>query len=209
MFLVGADQVLIGLGPSAYPVPTALAATIRRPLAGSRNVLGSVLDVFAIAPGRWATRSQIAGNTSVGGVDTTHLTAGIDLAAFFDDAAAFTRVLTSLRFTEVAGLPQVITPAMRAALVRSVTSATGDVYTGVSDHVVRRAHFDIRLKPSAADRRRLAGIRTMRLVGELGVSDVGAPQKVAAPRERGSYRELQLTFDALGESARRKDRGGA
>lgn len=209
MFLVGDDQVLIGLGPSAYEVPAALATTIRKPLAGSRNVLGSVLDVFAIAPGRWAARSQMAGNTSIGGVDTVHLTAGINLKTFFDDAAAFTRVLTSLRFTEIAGLPQVITPKLRAALVRSVTSATGDLYTGVSDHVVRRAHFDIRLRPSAADRRLLAGIRTMRLVGELGVSDVGAPQKVAAPRQRGSYRELQLTFDALGESARRKDRGGA
>ncbi|HTN25979.1 MAG TPA: hypothetical protein VL120_18465 [Solirubrobacteraceae bacterium] len=208
MFLVGDDQVLIGLGPSAYQVPAALAATIRKPLAGSRNVLGSVLDVFAIAPGRWAANAKMAGNASVGGVDTVHMTAGIDLPTFFDDAARFTRVLTSLRFTEIAGLPQVITPRMRAALVRSVTSATGDVYTGASDHVVRRAHFDIRLRPSAADRRLLAGIRTMRLVGELGVSDVGAPQKVAAPPERGSYRELQLTFDALGESARRKERGG-
>jgi hypothetical protein len=208
MFLLGDDEVLIGLGPSAYLVPAKLAATIRRPLAGSRNPLGSVLDVFAIAPGRWAARSRIAGNASVAGIDTVHLTAGINLATFFDDAAAFTRVLTSLRFTEIAGLPQVITPAIRAALVRSVTSATGDVYTGVADHVVRRAHFDIRLRPSAADRRLLAGIRTMRLVGELGVSDVGVPQKVAAPPQRGSYRELQLTFDALGESARRKERGG-
>ena len=208
MFLVG-DGVLIGLGPTAYQVPAALATTIRKPLAGSHNVLGSVLDVFAIAPGRWAARSQQAGAANIGGTDTVHLSAGINLKTFFDDAAYFTRVLTSLRFTEIAGLPQVITPQMRAALVRSVTSATGDVYTGTSDHVVRRAHFDIRLRPSAADRRLLAGIRTMRLVGELGVSDVGAPQKVAAPRERGSYRELQLTFDALGESARRKDRGGA
>jgi hypothetical protein len=208
MFLVGND-VLIGLGPTAYTVPATLAARIRKPLGDARNALGAVLDVFAIAPERWAARSRVAGNERVGGVDVVRVTAGIDLPAFFDDAAAFARLLTSLRFTEIAGLPEVITPAMRAALVRSVTSATGDVYTGASDHVVRRARFDIRLRPSAADRKRLAGVRSMRLVGELGVTDVGAPQKIAAPRERGSYRELQLTFDALGEAALRKDGGGA
>jgi hypothetical protein len=208
MVLVGHD-VLIGIGTTAYAVPATLATTIRKPLGDARNALGSILAVFAIAPERWTARSRMAGNTRVAGTDVVRVTAGIDLPAFFDDAAAFARLLTSLRFTEVAGLPQVITPGMRAALVRSVTSATGDVYTGASDHVVRRAHFDIRLRPSAADRKRLAGITSMRLVGELGVSDVGAPQEVAAPRQRGSYRELQLTLDALGESARRTHRGGA
>jgi hypothetical protein len=201
--------VLVALGPTAYAVPAALAATIRAPLANTGNPLGDLLDVFAIAPGRWAANPKVAGTEQLAGTEVVHATAGIDLRQFFTDAARFTRVLTSLRFTEVAGLPQVITAKMRAALVRSVTSATGDVWAGTKDHVVRRAHFDIRLKPAAADRRILGGARTMRLVGELGVSDVGAAQRVEIPRRRGTYKELQLTFDALGEDARRAAGGGA
>jgi hypothetical protein len=201
------NDVLVALGPTTYQVPAALAATIRKPLADTGNPLGALLDVFAIAPGRWAAHTKIAGTEQLKGIEVVHATAGIDTKQFFIDAARFTRVLTSLRFTEIAGLPQVIDARMRAALVRSVTSATGDVYTGKKDHVVRRAHFDIRLRPSAADRKLLGGAQTMRLVGELSVTDVGAPQRIEVPSERGSYRQLQLTFDALAESARRKRNG--
>jgi hypothetical protein len=203
MILAGND-VLIALGSTAYEVPAALAARIRKPLAATDNPLGALLDVFAIAPGRWSANPRIAGDEKLNGEDVVHATAAINTKQFFDDAAYFTRVLTSLRFTEIAGLPQVISPKMRAALVRSVTSAHGDLYSGAKDHVVRRAHFDITVKPTGADRALLGGATSLHLVGELGVSDVGAPQRVEVPSKRGSYKQLQLTFDALAESTRGK-----
>jgi hypothetical protein len=203
MILAGND-VLIALGSTAYLVPAKLAATIRKPLAATDNPLGALLDVFAIAPGRWSANPKIAGDEKLNGEDVVHATAGIDTKQFFADAARFTHVLTSLRFTDIAGLPQVIDPKMQAALVRSVTSAHGDVYTGAKDHVVRRAHFDIVVKPTGADRKLLGGATSLHLVGELGVSDVGAPQRVEVPREHGSYKQLQLTFDALAQSTRGK-----
>jgi hypothetical protein len=102
----------------------------------------------------------------------------------------------------------VLGPAVRAALVRSVTSATGDLYTGKEDHVIRKARFEIVLEPSGKDRNRLAGISSMTLVGNLDVTQVGSPQRISAPSNRGSYAALQLTFDALAESARRSAREG-
>jgi hypothetical protein len=203
MIFTGND-VLVALGPTAYQVPAALAATIRKPLADTGNPLGALLDVYAIAPGRWAANTKIAGNETLAGEEVVHATAGIDTKQFFEDAARFTRVLTSLRFTEIAGLPQVIDPKMRAALVRSVASSHGDLWVGVKDHVVRRARFDILVRPTGADRKLLGGAATLHLTGRLDVSDVGTPQHVDVPSERGSFKKLQQTFDALAESTRGK-----
>jgi hypothetical protein len=207
MILVG-DTVLIGLGTTAYQIPAAISTRIRKPLRNSDNALGAVLAVFGIAPRRWAKAPRIVGNETIAGVDVIHGTAGIHAKQYFLDVAKFANVLTSLRFTEIAGLPQALGPKVRAALVRSVKTATGDVYTGAKDHVMRKAKFNMTLKPSSKDRKLLGGISSLKLAGDLNVTEVGSPQKIAAPTARGSYPELQVTLDALAESVRADARQG-
>jgi hypothetical protein len=152
--------------------------------------------------------ARILDDERLDGVAVDHGTAPLDRARFFADAARFTRVLTSLRLTDITGLPRVLGPRVRAALVRSVTSASGHLYAGAEDHVIRKARFDILLEPSAADRRQLGGITRMKVVGNLTVTDVGSDQQIEAPAARGSYAALQLTMDALEESIRRDERQG-
>jgi hypothetical protein len=200
LILIG-DKVLIGLGSSAYSVPGSIAGTIRRPLSKTSNGLASVLNVFGVAPQRWAKDPRIVGHAQVSGEDTIHGTAGIKTGRFFLDVARLTKVLTSLRITDITGLPRKIDRRARAALVRSVTSATGDVYTGAKDKVLRRATFDMTLKPSSKDRRTL-GFSSLALKGELNVTDVGTPQQIKAPRVSGTFADLQTTFDALAESVK-------
>ena len=195
------DRVLIGLGSSAYTIPPSIAGPIRRPLAKTSNGLGSVLAVFGIAPERWAKNPRIVGNERVAGEDTIHVTAEIDTRRFFLDVARLTKILTSLRITEIVGVPTAVDRPARSALVRSVTRATGDVYTGVDDKVLRRAAFDMALKPSAKDRRAL-GFSSLTLKGELNVTEVGTPQQIEAPKVVGTFDDLQTTFDALAESVK-------
>jgi hypothetical protein len=201
LILVG-DEALIGLGTTAYKIPDSITATIRRPLANSSNGLASVLNVFGIAPQRWAKNPRIVGNENVSGEDTIHGTAQIDTNRFFLDVARLTKLLTALRITEVTGLPRAVDRRARGALARSVTKATGDVYSGAQDHVLRKALFDMRLKMSAKDRKTLGGISSLTIKGQLDVTDVGSAPDVSAPKTRGSYDALQITLDALAESVR-------
>jgi hypothetical protein len=201
LILIG-NQALIGLGSTAYLIPDSIAATIRRPLANSNNGLASVLAVFGIAPQRWVKDPRVVGNETVNGEETIHGSAEIDAGPFFLAVARLTKVLTSLRITEVTGLPREIDRNARVALTRSVTKATGDVYTGAKDHVLRKAMFDMALKPSAKDRKTLGGITSMTIKGQLDVTEIGSPQKIEPPSTRGSYDELQITLDALAESVR-------
>jgi hypothetical protein len=195
------DKVLIGLGSSAYSIPNSIAGTIRRPLANSDNGLTSVLAVFGVAPQRWAKNPRIVGNEKVSGEDTIHGTAEINAGRFFLDVARLMKVLTSLRITEITGLPEKIDRAARVALTRSVTSTTGSVYTGADDKVLRKATFAMKLKPSTKDRRTL-GFTSLALKGELNVTEVGTEQEIEAPRVSGTFDDLQTTFDALAESVK-------
>lgn len=195
------DKVLIALGSSAYTIPPSIAGPIRRPLAERGNALGSVLAVFGVAPERWAKNPRVVGNERVAGEDTIHGTAELHTRRFFLDVARLTKVLTSLRITEIVGVPTEVDRSARSALVRSVTRATGDVYTGAEDKVLRKAGFDIALKPSARDRRTL-GFSSLTLKGELNVTEVGTPQQIRAPRVAGTFDDLQATFDALAESVK-------
>jgi hypothetical protein len=195
------DRVVIGLGSSGYSVPQSIAGTIRGPLAKTDNGLSSVLAVFGVAPQRWAKNPRIVGDEKVAGEDTIHGTAEINANRFFLDVARLTKVLTSLRITEIVGLPREIDRTARVALVRSVKSATGNVWTGADDKVLRKATFDMSLKPSSKDRKTLK-FSSLSLKGELNVTEVGTPQKIETPKIAGTFDDLQTTFDALAESVK-------
>jgi hypothetical protein len=195
------DRVVIGLGSSGYSIPPSIAGTIRGPLAKTDNGLSSVLAVFGVAPQRWAKNPRIVGDEKVAGEDTIHGTAEIHPSRFFLDVARLMKVLTSLRITEIVGLPRGIDRTARVALARSVKSATGDVWTGAEDKVLRKATFAMRLKPSSKDRRTLK-FSSLSLKGELNVTEVGTPQKIQTPKIAGTFDDLQTTFDALAESVK-------
>jgi hypothetical protein len=201
MYLKG-DQAFIGLGSTAYTIPPAIAGALRKPLQNDSNALGAVLGVFHIAPERWAKNPRIVGNARVGGIDTIHGTADIDTKALFLDLSALAKRLTSLRITDITGLPRAVDRQARQALQRSVKSASGDVWTGAKDKVLRKARFNLLLKPSAKDRKILGGFTSIKVVANLDVTDVGSPQTIKVPANRGSYSALQVSLDALAEAVR-------
>jgi hypothetical protein len=207
--LIGGDLILTGngvlfaLGSSAYRLPANLADPVRVPLVGARNALTAVLGVFGIAPQHWGTRPRIVGDEPVDGTPVIHLTDRINVKHFFGGAARFAMVLKTLHATGLALLPEDLTPAIRAALVRSVTASTGDLYIGSADHVVRRAKARIQLKPSPADRRLLGGIAGLRIDANLHVTEVGSRPKISVPTNRQPYAELKLLLETLTTSARK------
>jgi hypothetical protein len=205
--ILGGDMYLkdskayIGLGSTAYEVPASIAGPLRAPLSKTGNTLDAIMGVFHINPDRWAKNPRIVGNERVAGIDTIHGTAQINTENLFLDLSALAKRLTALRITDITGLPRAVDAADRAALRRSVKTATGDVYTGADDKVLRKAQLKLLLKPSAKDRKRLK-FSSIKVAANLDITDVGAPQKVNVPKTRGSYAALQLSLDALAEAVR-------
>jgi hypothetical protein len=206
LVLAGGDA-FIQLGSTGYKLPAPITAKITAPAAALDNGLAKTAGMFFIRPDRWQKNGRIVGDEDVDGVATEHATAGIRSGAFFEDVARLVRTLTLLRVTEAVGLPEKVTPAQRAALARSVASATGDVYLGKDDHVLRKAHIEGTLRVASKDRKVLGGMTSAKLVGDVKISEVSKPQNIHAPKQLGSYADLQLSLDALGESIRNELRG--
>jgi hypothetical protein len=200
LYLKG-DQAFIGLGSTAYEVPASIAGPLRKPLQKDGNALDAIMGVFSINPDRWAKNPRIVGNERVAGIDTIHGTAEINTKNLFLDLATLAKRLTALRITEITGLPREVDAQTRAALARSVKTATGDVYTGAEDKVLRRAKLNLLLEPSAKDRK-LLKFSSVKVAANLDVTDVGSPQKISVPSNRGSWDALQLSLDALAEAVR-------
>lgn len=206
--LVVADSdAFIQLGNTGYRLPASISDRIGAPAKPLDNGLAKTAGMFFIRPDRWQKNGRIVGEEDVAGVKTEHATADIRPQRFFEDLARLVRLLTALRVTEAVGLPQAITPRQRAALVRSVRTAKGDVYLGKSDHVLRKANLEGRLVVAKKDRAILGGMTSATLSADINITEVGKPQKIAAPRQLGSYSDLQLSLDALGESIRKELRG--
>jgi hypothetical protein len=201
LVLVGGDA-FIQLGTTGYKLPEPIAAKVRAPAVDRENGLAKTAGMFFIRPDRWQKDGRIVGDEDVAGVQTEHATADIHANRFFEDAARLVRLLTSLRVTEAVGLPQAITPAQRRALTRSVESATGSVWLGKEDHVLRKARLEGKLVVAKKDRKVLGGMTSATLVAQVNVTEVGKPQNIEPPERLGVYDDLQIALDALGESIR-------
>jgi hypothetical protein len=210
---IGGELVLAGgdgfiqLGTTGYKLPEPITAKIQAPAAALDNGLAKTAGMFFIRPDRWERNGRIVGDETVEGVQTEHATAGIRPGRFFEDVARLVRLLTLLRVTEAVGIPQAVTPTQRAALVRSVQSARGEVYVGKDDHVLRKAHLEGKLAVAKKDRKTLGGMTSATLSAEVNIREVGRPQNIKGPGQLGKYADLQLALDALGESIRNELRG--
>jgi hypothetical protein len=196
-------KAYIAVGTTGYRQSDAIAANIAGPAPAKRNGMTKTAGMFYINPNSWRKNTKIVGDADVAGEATTHVTADIRTDRFFKDMSRLVDLLTSLRVTEISGLPEQITPKQQAALVRSVTMAKGDVYFGKTDHVLRKAHLVGRLVVAKKDRKVLGGMRSAKAVADFNLSEVGEPQSIKVPDDLGSDRDLQLTLDALAESIRK------
>jgi hypothetical protein len=186
------QKVFFDLGTAAYQVPARIVTMMATAASTAHNGLMRAIGAFDIRPDLWVSQPRIVGDTTLGGVRVVHVSAGIDTARVFVDAARFTSFLTALQVTQVAGIPESIGPAARAALARSVTSAQGDLYIGASDHVLREANMTLAMVMSPADRKLLGGIAGLTVTATLGVTQVDQPQTIHVLSQRLPYRDALL-----------------
>jgi len=192
----------IRLGSTGYKLPPAISQKIVAPASEQENGLTKAASMFYINPQVWQKNAIVTGDESVAGVPTTKITADLQPKLVFADIARLFRLLTALRVTEAVGLPLAVTPKARRVLARSTTLAKGEVWIGKSDNVLRKAHLQGMLVVAKKDRRVLGGMTSAKVDAVITIDEVGTEHAVKAPSQQGSYADLQLTLDALGESIR-------
>ena len=183
---IGFDQVdgrsYLGLGGTFYELP-APAATTGASADSSDPVGGSgatgAFAALGIDPRSWITDPMELPQTSVDGVTTDHLQAQINVAGVLGDVS---KMIGGSGATGAAGSSTASDVTSLLPLLESaITKAQVDIYTGVTDHIVRKADLDIAFTVPSIAAGAIDGLTGGALTADVTLSGVNQAQTITAP----------------------------
>lgn len=207
------DRGYVTLGGVSYQLP---AATFQK-LESSFSALGSssgggsrsgTLAGLGIDPPRWLTSPSIVGNETVGGASTTHIRAGVNVAALLADVSTVLKKAASAGVPGAGLIPTSISPATRARIASEVRNPTVDVWTGSHDETLRKLAINLTLPVTGRISALLGGLRSAALAMTIQYDDVGRPQTITAPTALQPFDRFSAKLRAL-EQALSGTLGGA
>ncbi|HEU4658807.1 MAG TPA: hypothetical protein VFR97_14860 [Capillimicrobium sp.] len=177
------DQGFLSLQGTDYAVPDDLFRQFRDSYVQAQQQAGKeqqpTLEALGIDPTTWITDPQKAGTEDVGGTETEHVTAGVDVPKLLNDLRKAADQAGS-----VAGQSGQLSDADIQAVQDQVSSAKVDVYTGKDDLRLRRLVVDVTLKSGHA-------------AFTLEIADLDEPQTIEAPTDTRPLQELVGQFQSL------------
>ena len=186
---IGFDRVdgksYLGLGGTFYDL-TQGTSTIPiegvTPLGSSPDGASGASGTFAalgIDLRSWITDPVELPQTEVGGVTTDHLRAQIDVANVLGDVS---KMIGGAGATGASGSSASSNVTSLLPLLESaITTAQVDIYTGVADHIVRRADLDIAFTVPQIAAGAIDGLTGGSLTADATLTDVNQPQTITAP----------------------------
>src|SRR3954454_11251970 len=193
-FISTGDNAWIGFQGQNYEVGKAAVAQINqqiRQAAGQNKNKG--FSQFGIDPRDWLTDAKDEGSEKVGGVETDHVSAALDVSKFVDDLNRLVRKAGSR-----AGTSAQITPAQKKQIEDVVKNPRFDVYVGKDDNIIRRLSADLTFSVPSDKQAQLGGLKSGTLSFSIEFADVGKPQTIAAPANAKPLSELTNQLGGLG-----------
>lgn len=171
---------------------------------------GVTLRALGIDPGRWLTNPEKAGTDEVGGADTIHVTAGIDVPRFLQDV---NRIIGRTG-AQPGGDPcaenedggsgsgegkgrRQLSEAEREAIAEGVKDAKVDVWVGEEDRLLRRLRLAIAFEVPKEERGDLNGLRSGEVTFDLTLGALNEDQDIEAPEDARPLSELQGALSGI------------
>lgn len=176
-------QLFIELAGTSFAAPAATVQALARgytQATGSATGRSSTFSLLGVEPGEWLVNPTIVGTDEIAGTETTHITAGLDVARFVADAQKLSGAGSALGLG-AAGPTALLSPAAISALASSVRAAHVDVYTGTEDHLLREITLTASVAATPQTRAALGDISSATLTLTLQFADLNEPQSISAP----------------------------
>ena len=146
----------------------------------SSSKVRSTFSALGIEPAHWLTDPTQAGTATIGGVSVVHLTASVDIPAFLADVSKLSQAGSALGLAS-SGSTGSLSPTVTNELAKAIKSAHVDVYTGQSDHLLRRLEVTAAVTGNSQTQTLLGGLSSANLKVLLEFSDLNKPQNISAP----------------------------
>lgn len=165
----------------------------------SKNDEGTTLSSLGVNPSNWLQNPRRAGEEKVGGADTVHVTAGIDVERFLRDVDTLLKKAGDLGVTGATGaeVPQGLTDKQRRDIASAVKSASLDVYPGADDKTLRRLKLQVVLDVPQAVRRSVGGLTDGTIGFDMTIGDLNEDQEIKSPSGARPLAELSQALGGL------------
>jgi hypothetical protein len=183
------DRLFVKLGGTAYEVPATLLTQLKQSFQQqSQQKSGSnSLSSLGIHPMNWLKDPSVVGSESVGGVDTEHVTAQIDVSALLDDVDGLLAKFHDKVPAGAAGtaqIPDKLPADTRQKIEAAIKSAKVDVWTGKDDKTLRKLALALSIEPSSGS------LKSATVDLSVEIDDLNAPQTIEAPSSVHPLSEL-------------------
>ncbi len=144
---------------------------------------GISLGKLGIDPRRWLTDAKQEGTEDVAGTPTIHVSSGIKVGPMLADVNRLLAKAGNVGAAAAAGqsVPTSLDAATRTKIEKSVKKAHLDVWTGKTDHALRRIRVDVKF--DVPEKLRAAGSNAEKgtITLDLTLAGLNEPQAIGAP----------------------------
>ncbi|MBV9367681.1 MAG: hypothetical protein JOY89_25855 [Solirubrobacterales bacterium] len=192
----------VTLQGSSYRMPQATFQKLESSFAqlaslpGGGNGSGS-LGKLGIQPLHWLTHPTIVGTENVGGAQTTHIHAGVNVPALVNDLNTLLEKASSLGVSGTSSLKSGLPPATRARIAASIENPSVDVWTGKDDKTIRKLTVALTVPVTGNTSTQLGGMTSADITLTMQYSNLGAPQTITAPTTVRPFSEFQAKLAAF------------
>jgi hypothetical protein len=155
------------------------------------------LAKLGIHPLQWLTHPTIVGTESVGGAQTTHIHAGINLPALLSDLNTFLKKAQSTGVAGTSSLKSGLSPATQSRIAAEIRNPSVDVWTGTSDKTIRRLTIALTLPVTGQTSAQLGGMRSADIGLTMQYANLNQPQKISAPTTERPFSEFQAKVSSF------------
>jgi hypothetical protein len=186
-----------------YVVPDDVFAQFRSELRKQQresNTDTPDLATLGVNPRDWLTDPKNEGSEDVEGVETIHISAGVDVPKLLDDLNELLKKTGQLGLTPAQRqqLPSSISDKVKKQITDSVNEATFDLYTGKDDKILRKLDVKLQFDVDEKLRQDTAGVESGSVAFTVQVANINEPQEITAPKNAKPLSDLQSQLEAAG-----------
>jgi hypothetical protein len=163
----------------------------------SESKVRSTFASLGIEPAHWLSNPTEVGTATIAGEQTVHLTADVDVAALLADVSKASGATAALGLGSPVPVPGALSSTATGELSKSVKSVRVDIYTGQSDHLLRRLEVSAVLAGTAQTQAVLGGLKEAQVKLQVELSRLNQPQTIAAPSNPQSATQLLPALEQL------------
>ena len=198
------DQGYVSLQGTSYQLPAVTFQKLESSFSGltssNSGSRGGALGQLGIDPLKWLTNPAVAGSDTIGGTDTTHIRAGINVAVLLGDLSTFLQKASSLGVPNATKLPTSISDATKAKIASSVKNPGLDVWTGKHDKTARKVTIQLTVPVTGQISTLLGGLNSAQIALTMEYANLNRPQTITAPTTVRPFGEFTTKMQGLAQS---------